>query len=436
MGPLKITYILPVYWPAIGGCEIHTREVVKRMTKGKQVKVITLINSQKEKLRADSLWKAATIYASGINQFYTDEGAEIHKISLTLPWKVFLYPFMRSARLYQRTEPLSMMILTQLFQHKIAPLLSDGSLVHSVFGGLSFLSYTALKLSMKKNIPFVFTPLLHLFYESWQKNPGNHENTGKKFEYEPKLHFSPMFYHDRYWLETCKKADALITMTEYEREFFISSLKISPHKVHHIGVGPVVSDKPDPLRIREKYKISRNQTMVLFVGRNHELKGIEELCMAARLVWNKHPKTIFFFVGPKEGKSSDILEKYRDTRIIEVDKVSLEEKTDFLSACDVFCMPSIHESFGGVFLEAWMFEKPIIGCDIPPIKELTENGKGGYLVNLAPEEIAEKIIELIEHKDTAQKMGMWGKQKIQTKYNWDIIADTLNRIYSALIANR
>lgn len=157
--------------------------------------------------------------------------------------------------------------------------------------------------------------------------------------------------------------------------------------------------------------------------------------MAARLVWNKHPKTIFFFVGPKEGKSSDILGKYRDARIIEVDKVSLEEKTDFLSACDVFCMPSIHESFGGVFLEAWMFEKPIIGCDIPPIKELTENGKGGYLVNLVPEEIAEKIIELIEHKDIAQKMGLWGKQKIQDNYNWDIIADKLRRIYSALRAN-
>ncbi|MDR4509895.1 MAG: glycosyltransferase family 4 protein [Candidatus Brocadiaceae bacterium] len=430
---MNLAYSLPVYWPAIGGCEVHTKEVVKRMTKDHCVKVITLINSQDEKLRSDSLWKAATIYASGMSQRYFDEGAEIQKISLNPSWRMMLYPFVKSARLYRIIEPLSMMILNQLFQHKIALFLGNSDVVHSIFGGVSFLSYATLKFSRKKNIPFVFTPLLHLSYESWQKQLSRHENKGKDIEYKPVLHFSPMFYHDKYWLYTCKEADALITMTEYEREFFISSLGINPKKVHHIGVGPVVSDKPDPLRIREKYKIASNQTIVLFVGRNHELKGIEEICLAARLVWDKHPKTYFFFVGPKEGNSGAILAKYSDNRIIVIDKVSLEEKTDFLSACDAFCMPSIAESFGGVYLEAWMFEKPIIGCPIPPTKELTENGKGGFLVNLAPDEIAEKIIEIIERKDIAKKMGIWGKQKAQTLYNWDTIADKLNRIYSAVV---
>lgn len=433
---MNLSYILPVYWPAIGGCEVHTRELVKRIAKDHKVKVITLINSQEEKLAYHSLWEATTIYASGINEVYIDESAEIYKLSLSKLWRMALYPFIRSKMIYRNMEAFSVFFLTNVFQYKMNNALSDSFLIHSVFGGLSYLSYTALKISKKKKISFVFTPLLHLFDESWKRKLIYCKKLGKEFEYKPDLYIEPMGYHDKYWLKTCQEADALITMTEYEREFFISILKIGQEKVHNIGVGPVVSKNPVPERIKKKYKISDNQAIVLFLGRNHELKGIEELCMAAKLVWDTYPDTLFFFVGPKEGKSKSILEKYRDKRIIEVDEVGIEEKSDFLAACDIFCMPSLHESFGGVFLEAWMFEKPIIGADIPPVRELTEDGKGGFLVNAVPIEIAEKIIELVRHKDIAQRMGKWGRQKVLNKYDWGLIANNMAQIYSTLMEQK
>ena len=31
---MKISYVLPAYWPAIGGCELHTHELVGRLVVG------------------------------------------------------------------------------------------------------------------------------------------------------------------------------------------------------------------------------------------------------------------------------------------------------------------------------------------------------------------------------------------------------------------
>lgn len=169
--------------------------------------------------------------------------------------------------------------------------------------------------------------------------------------------------------------------------------------------------------------------MVLFLGRNVEYKGIEELLMAARLVWKKLPDTYFFFAGPKEGNSEKIFNRYNDRRIKVLGFVSESQKTALLKACDVFCMPSMEESLGGTFLEAWMFEKPVIGARIPPLIELTNNGEGGFLVNPDPEEIAEKILLLLQDWELSNRMGQWGKKKMLDHYTWEIITHKMEDIY-------
>ena len=54
-----------------------------------------------------------------------------------------------------------------------------------------------------------------------------------------------------------------------------------------------------------------------------------------------------------------------DPRLIELGTVDLQQKTNALAACTLLCLPSTQESFGGVFTEAWSFEKPVIGANIP-----------------------------------------------------------------------
>ena len=424
MDSLKITYVLPVYWPAIGGCELHTHEIVKRLSEKHEIKVITQITRQEDK--PDNLWFGTLFNPIPKREQYSDNKANVIPINIYPFEKRILYLF---ERYYPRIENISMEVIRYIYQRKIFNLIKDSDLIHCIHNGVSFYGYTALRCAKKLNIPFVFTPVLHLYQENWQDYMKIDTEKGIKYSYSPRLNIILRGYHDNFWLKVCENADALFTMTEFERNFFISH-GIRQNKVYHIGVGPIVSESHNGSQIRKKYGINENQIIVLFIGRKIKGKGIYEVCKAARIVWEKYNDVFFFFIGPSEGGVKENFDRNGngDRRIISVDNVSLDEKSDFLDSCDIFCMPSLHESLGGVFLEAWSFEKPIIGADIPPIRELTEDGKGGLLVNLLPEDIAEKIITLIENKSLRHQLGMWGKEKVRF-FSWDNISKKIETIY-------
>jgi len=429
---LKITYVLPVYWPAIGGCELHTHEVVKRLSEKHEIKIITQITRQEDK--PNNLWFGTLVDPIPKRERYFDNKASVIPVSMNSLERLLLYPFVRYRH---RMERPSMEVISYIFQRKIFDLMKDSDLIHCIHNGASFYAYTAVKCARKLKIPFVFTPLLQP-YQAWKDGAMSemkHRDDWQKFVDIDTASFSrcltPRGYHDRFWLGAIRESDALIAMTEFEKDFFIKRGIIS-NKIHEVGVGPIISSEYSGKEFRNKYEIN-DKKMVLFLGRKHECKGFEEVLMAASHVWERHPQTYFFFIGPKEGNAVAIFKKYKDKRVIEVDRVDLYEKTGALAACDILCMPSFYEALGGVFLEAWMFGKPVIAGNIPPLRELTGDGQGGFLVNLNPSEIAEKIITLIGDENLCKKMGEWGKNKVTSKYSWDIIVDKLEKIYKEIV---
>lgn len=428
VGPLKITYILPVYWPAIGGCELHTHELVKRLSERHDIQVITLIDNQRDKL-SHELWVACILKAPPNAIEYTDNKARVTRLSLNLIEKLMNLPLARiqSPKLPDVVIRLAMETLSNFYMKKLTRLIKGSDILHCIHGGVSYFGYAAFKAARRLGIPFVYTPVLHLYHKDWLKEKQESRLSNKPFLYNPQLHLSPRGWTDYFWYNLSSEADVLITMTDFEKDFFIQH-GLSAEKVHKVGVGPLVVENSTP-NIRQKY-VPKNEKMVLFLGRNIEYKGIEELLMAARLVWKKLPETCFFFAGPKEGNAEAIFNQYNDQRIRVLGFVSESEKAALLKACDIFCMPSLEESLGGTFLEAWMFEKPIIGARISPLIELTNNGEGGFLVNPDPEEIAEKILLLLQNQELSHRMGQWGKKRVLGNYTWEIITQKMEAIYS------
>ena len=411
---MKITYILPVYWPAVGGCEIHTHELVMRMSEKHEVNVLTLLNDQQDKL-SSALWFAAILRAPRTAQSYQDNKAKVTRIPLSIGEKAVTFPMARiqSPKIPPFIRNAAMELLSSKFEKILSKFVMDCDVIHCVHGGVSYLGYASLKLARKKSIPFIYTPLLH----------------PRLSDAGSELHIIPRGWNDEVWLNICEKADALLTMTEFEKDFFVDH-GISKGKVSHIGVGPVIANNGDEKKFLEKYRINGNSKIVLFLGRNHESKGIDSLLEAAQIVWRKYPDTYFFFVGPQEGRSQQIFSKFMDNRIIKTGEVSLSEKTAALKACDVFCMPSLEESLGGVFLEAWSFGKPVIGGDIPPVRELIEDEKGGFLVKSDPAEIAQRITTLLDDEAMRRRMGEWGKAKVHNNFTWDVITKKVEDVYS------
>jgi len=174
---------------------------------------------------------------------------------------------------------------------------------------------------------------------------------------------------------------------------------------------------------------------VLFIGQHYPYKGYKQTLEAARLVWQRVPDVHFVFIGPTIGKSEREFQAISDQRIHRLGAVDQKEKTDALAACNLLCVPSTQESFGGVYTEAWWFGKPVIGCPIPAVSEVISDGVDGFLVEQNAHQIAERICYFLLNPELTQRMGVAGRRKVEERYTWEKLAKSTRAVYEKVCRN-
>lgn len=78
----------------------------------------------------------------------------------------------------------------------------------------------------------------------------------------------------------------------------------------------------------------------------------------------------------------------------------------------VFCLPSVQEGFGIVFLEAMAAELPVVACRIAAIPEVVRDGVTGLLVPPRdPGALAETLERLVADPALARRLGLEGRRR-------------------------
>jgi glycosyltransferase involved in cell wall biosynthesis len=142
--------------------------------------------------------------------------------------------------------------------------------------------------------------------------------------------------------------------------------------------------------------------LVTFVGARKPTKGVDLLLAAATIVWQRQPNTRFAFVGPGDPLLAD------DERVIEVGRVSDEERAPWVARAALLCLPSSGESFGLVVPEAWSVATPVVVSDIPVLQELATESGGGVVAARDPESLAGAISSLLDDPQRARSLGQAG----------------------------
>lgn len=127
-------------------------------------------------------------------------------------------------------------------------------------------------------------------------------------------------------------------------------------------------------KIREEYGIDDDDFVFGFVGRIDKDKGINELLQAFFLLPNDKIKLIIVGSNDKEYTiGEELIKKAKnDSRIIFTGQVGNVE--EYMSAMNVFVLPSYREGFGSVVIEAQSMGVPVIVTDIPgPNEAMSEN---------------------------------------------------------------
>lgn len=393
---MKILYTLTSYPPALGGAQLHTHQVVRRIAARDCVQVINHWSEH----RTDWLL-GTTLFAPRAPEPYCLDGVPVQPITLSNRERLALAPYVLG---YYAIKPLAIERISAALLPKLERHAGEPELIHNARIGREGLSYASWKLARRRDIPFVFVPYHHPRWEGWNY---------------------------RAYLELYRRADGVIALTQSEKEKLIS-LGVREERIFVTGIGPVVAETGEGERARRAHGLGEGP-VVLFLGQKYRYKGVEALVEAAPLVWARHPEARFVFAGPRTSFSRRLFERANEPRLIEVGGVELQEKSDLLAACTMLCVPSSQESFGGVYTEGWAMGRPVIGGDIPAIRDVISEGEDGYVVPQEAGAIAERINYLLDHPACATEMGERGRRKVEAHYSWDQLAAKTRAIYEAVL---
>ena len=390
---LKVLFHVSCYWPAIAGAALHTRKMIQHLeNKYYQVSVIRHFSTEQT---TNEIAFAHSNYKKII-----DNDTTIYQIGAEQKWQGILKFLSNYHQQLRITRPFYSYGVRQTLHNQFLEIARSHQVIHSVYTGLTPTVVTAQNVARELNIPFILTPLPHI--------KDFHKPLAKSL------------------LQLYQRSDALIAMTKFEQEWLIYQ-GINPQKIHICPIGALVYPT-ESFDFRQKYHLE-DKPIVLFIGRQVAYKGYQQICQATETVWKNAPDTHFVFIGPQTEESTQFFSQYQDSRILNLGKVSLEEKTSVLSACDVLCVPSTEESLGAIYLEAWSSKKPVIAADIPAIHSVVTHEKDGLIVPQEAEEIAMSLLKLINFPTHAKKMGQAGYEKVRHEYDWKRLADRLGNIY-------
>jgi glycosyltransferase involved in cell wall biosynthesis len=208
-----------------------------------------------------------------------------------------------------------------------------------------------------------------------------------------------------------QNADIVFTHSSHTRQSLIEDYGVKEFKAVIVYAGTNINILLDT-------KKNYNQKIILFIGIDFERKGGYILLEAFKKVKNTIKDARLIIIG----SNPEV-----DINGVEVKGfVSHECKEQFYNTSSVFAMPSISEPFGLVFLEAMAHKIPCIGTNVAAIPEIIINGETGFLIEPNnPDQLAEKLILLLNDENLMQKMGEAGKKRVERLFTWDKVIERM-----------
>lgn len=200
------------------------------------------------------------------------------------------------------------------------------------------------------------------------------------------------------------------------------------------------------LTMRQDFGIDQHK-VVLFVGRLCQKKGAHILLKAMEQVMAAHPETALMFVGSKwygKNVTDDFIRrlqaKSKELRgpVIFTGFLTSSEIANYYHLGDIFvCASQWREPLARVHYEALAAGLPIITTARGGNPEVIEDEINGLVIQdyANPQQMAEKIIYLLNNPELALNMGRSGRKCAEEKYYWQRVADDLLYLFNKVKVN-
>lgn len=113
--------------------------------------------------------------------------------------------------------------------------------------------------------------------------------------------------------------------------------------------------------------------------------------------------------------------------------VGPEQKRALLESADVFVLPTFNEGHPISILEAMCAHLPVIGTRVGCIPETLRDGHNGFLINPRPDELAERLCQLLRDDALRARMGQASREMFLSSYTLPVFQDRLLRVFHRVL---
>lgn len=224
-----------------------------------------------------------------------------------------------------------------------------------------------------------------------------------------------------------------VSANQFKKELI--SLGIKPESIFLFST-MVEKEKycPKPKKYEERpYKI------IFCANPLRKEKGIYELLQAIPSIVKAHQDIEFIIIGGGGEILHELTEESKRLNICEhirfVGYISTEEKIKNFQKSHILIFPSYSEGFPSTILEAMAAGLSIVATPVGGIADCVIDGKNGYIINSMPpepNEIASKLVRLIENPKLLKKMSKKNIEDTKNKYDVKVVTSRISKIYKSV----
>lgn len=269
-----------------------------------------------------------------------------------------------------------------------------------------------------------------------------------------KLNKPLLIYHGNYnskyskgYKKKCLVSDIFyLFFRDYKKVHFITKSKISTDflnkkgykNVETLGVGLDIDRFSKNVAINKKIEELKNNKQennyLLYIGKIEERRNILFLLELLKSILKEETNYKLILVGKGNKEYVDKCNNYINenklkNNIIWIDSLKQEEIPQLYSISDMFLLPTQHEIFGMVLLEAMYFGLPVLTTYNGGSSVLIDNGKNGFIEYVDINKWKNIILENINNKE----ISITAKTTIENKYTWDQLSEKFVEAYEKVI---
>jgi len=221
---------------------------------------------------------------------------------------------------------------------------------------------------------------------------------------------------------------------------WIATTRAVRNSLETYGVGPSkIVDIPNGVALPEIHPAEENYRKIasfLYLGRlsTNSARDIPTLIRAFDRLANQSSDVQLALVGDGDlyQETKSLVDQTRHhTRIL---MPGLQQPEEWLNWAHCMVLPSLFEGLSNSLLEAMSYGLPIIANDIPPNREVLDDGKAGILVPVGNEQrLYDEMLRLTNNPHFAFRMGANALKRVKERYAIEKVAEQYISLYRQLI---